>query len=161
MYLPSGHLIKNNAPIEFPDVLDLNELVLGKPVLPVLKPTTMKSDPEVGFMMEDEMSNYMGPLKPVEKERIMESLPEALELVENVFTKRPFRYRLASMILHYGHHDSGHFVALRRVKYKTPNGIREAWFRISDATVERIVDVENDVFYHGSRFCYMLFYQRE
>jgi hypothetical protein len=181
MYLPSGHLVKNNAFIQFPEVLDLNELILGKVSIPsfrqnstvqVPKSVTQTKNTPLHYEM-DEISNYFPPITPELQKKILSELNHdsvpALELVETFETspstvwepQRPFRYQLSALILHYGHHDAGHFIAIRRVKYRTPSGMRDAWFRVSDATVDRILDIENDVFYHGSRFCYMLFYERE
>jgi hypothetical protein len=176
MFLPSGYLVKNNASVQFSEFLDLNDLILGKPSIkasePKETPKTSECPEENNYLewMEDEMSNYLVPLSSIQKQKIVNSLKAEsvplLELVEDTLhdttlnSKRPFLYHLSALILHYGHHDSGHFVAIRKVKYKTPNGIREAWFRVSDATVDRIHDIETDVFLHGSRFCYMLFYER-
>jgi hypothetical protein len=181
MYLPSGHLVKNNAFIQIPEILDLNDLILGKVQIPSFRQNSSSDIPKSykdlqNTPMEyelDEISNYFPPLTAELQKKILTDLHSnavpALELVDTIETlhtafkepKRPFRYQLSALILHYGHHDAGHFIAIRRVKYRTPNGVKEAWFRVSDATVDRILDIENDVFYHGSRFCYMLFYERE
>lgn len=104
VYLGDGTLIKNNEMVLFEDILDINDLVLGK-------------------------------LRTSE---------------------RPFIYKLTSVVLHYGQHDSGHFVTLRRIKHLNSY----IWFRLSDANVERIHDVQQEVFDHGSRYAYMLFYER-
>jgi Ubiquitin carboxyl-terminal hydrolase len=53
-------------------------------------------------------------------------------LKDIIATNKRFQYRLKSVILHYGGHDSGHFVAL-----KSLDGI---WYHISDANVTRVGD---------------------
>ncbi|KAI8601530.1 cysteine proteinase, partial [Dissophora ornata] len=43
-------------------------------------------------------------------------------------------YRLQSIVVHYGGHSYGHFIAYRR----KPESITEDWFRVSDETVESV-----------------------
>lgn len=85
----------------------------------------------------------------------------------------PYLYRLRAVILHYGSHDSGHFVTYRRVTPKStekssksnptrsnPNDDDDDWFRISDDRVESVRDLEGEVYGHGSGYVYMMFYER-
>lgn len=142
MYLPSGHLIKNNAAVNFEDTLDITDMIL----------------PPI-------------PLKALEKDSIKEETPQNVQEFPGIETvkevpriilkpKLRFIYEAAAVILHYGHHEAGHFVTLRKIKHTTENGTKDIWYRISDATIDRVTDVENDVFLHGSQYAYMIFYER-
>lgn len=170
MYLPSGHLVKNNSSVAFAPVLDLNDFVIGKsfvkPILETKIPTTNLEMTTQETECKDD--NETLTKAPLISEFHLQNVPP-LEMTESngpMFTldkpKRPFIYQLKAIVLHYGHHESGHFVALRRCQYTTPKGVaKEIWFRVSDATVDRIVDIETEVYQHGSQFCYMLFYEKE
>ncbi len=59
-------------------------------------------------------------------------------------------YRLRSVIVHYGLHHMGHYVA-----YRVTN---EGWFRISDEDVERTT--KEEVLNEGARGVFMLMYER-
>ena len=67
-----------------------------------------------------------------------------------------FKYRLQSFVLHYGNHDSGHFITYRRHLSETSN----AWVRISDESVEIVHDIQAQIVEHASQFVYMAFYER-
>ncbi|KAI9011219.1 hypothetical protein BC832DRAFT_590463 [Gaertneriomyces semiglobifer] len=66
----------------------------------------------------------------------------------------PYLYRLQSVVLHYGGHDSGHFATYRRIKH----GTVERWYRVSDDRVDLVNWQE--VVAHGSQYAYMLFYEK-
>ncbi|KAJ3213971.1 hypothetical protein HK099_007101 [Clydaea vesicula] len=81
---------------------------------------------------------------------------------EDDFKENKYLYRLQSVVIHYGGHDSGHFVTYRRCSQKKnkedKTGGVDPWFRISDESVlpcnfEEVKDI-------GSQFVYMLFYEK-
>ncbi|KAG1244915.1 hypothetical protein G6F68_015254 [Rhizopus microsporus] len=80
---------------------------------------------------------------------------------------RAIQYRLCAVIVHYGSHDSGHFVTYRRKKLPTGHEVRSPlgdskprpatkFWRCSDEVIEE-VDLE-DVLQSEA---YMLFYERD
>lgn len=73
---------------------------------------------------------------------------------DSCFDAFSYLYQLNAVVLHYGSHDSGHFVAYRRVKQSET---QDAWFYISDRDVQQVD--ESRVFEHGCQFVYMLFYE--
>ncbi|KAI8920831.1 hypothetical protein DFJ77DRAFT_426150 [Powellomyces hirtus] len=79
----------------------------------------------------------------------------------------PYLYRLAAVVIHYGSHESGHFVTYRRMHPTKERQLEEQktggnspWYRLSDASVELVRDFEGDVLGHGGDHAYMLFYDR-
>ncbi|KAG2173065.1 hypothetical protein INT44_007038 [Umbelopsis vinacea] len=81
-------------------------------------------------------------------------------------TTRPVKYRLQAMIVHYGSHDSGHFVTFRRKRLptghqvmrpgETPAPEEPKFWRVSDDSVDEV-----DLATVLSSEAYMLFYERE
>ncbi|KNE62156.1 hypothetical protein AMAG_07401 [Allomyces macrogynus ATCC 38327] len=45
------------------------------------------------------------------------------------------RYLLQAVVVHYGRHDSGHYVAYRRAPATTPGEVSPFWLRVSDESV--------------------------
>lgn len=253
VYLPSGHLVKNNAAVSFPELLDLNEFVLGTPntnhkIFSVPQNVTgyfdkLNSDIEAGLYKEsvdvkgasavnDKLEDIVVGMKSELKNEInskittIEKITSSMEKINSSRKRkgkksingsdaalttekndintegapmgvslnsvlkstsintnpenemkiqasvefplastnikisnfpRPFLYHITAVVLHYGHHESGHFITLRKVRKNN----RDLWFRISDQDVERIRDIEMDVFRHGAMYAYMLFYERQ
>lgn len=171
IYLPeTGHTLKNNASVSFEEVLDLNSFFL-----PNATKSVARSDFAETFLALQKHLDEQRPLSkalgttgsatepPGETGKVPQTIPKTKHS-ESIAPQivvggdgGPFVYQLASAILHYGHHDSGHFVTLRRVVV----GRDVIWFRVSDANVERIADVSNDIFLHGGKYVYMLFYERQ
>ncbi|KAJ1342985.1 hypothetical protein BSLG_000936 [Batrachochytrium salamandrivorans] len=275
VYLPSGHLVKNNSRIVFRDVLDLNDMVgmpsrssgslahtlstLGQAARAGLDAARMEAyeedtdslslstvssdlevsgvkeamddhkavpatfvfnreeglhldshghserlghrsgfklgveDPPASMSMEEttdhgignagssvQWRSSLGRLQPALTDMMEDAIPrhvshvndsmhpqseDGLGQVDASYQSRPFVYRLRAAILHYGSHDSGHFVTYR--KFKMPSCVEddegvatEVWFRISDDRVDLVSDVETEVFGHGSQYAYMLYYER-
>ncbi|KAJ3157456.1 hypothetical protein HDU86_003348 [Geranomyces michiganensis] len=90
----------------------------------------------------------------------------------------PYIYRLQAVVLHYGTHNSGHFVTLRRVhmprspgdplsasspKTFSHSGLSDSdgsvWYSISDSRVDLVRDFEAEVIGHGGQHAYMLLYE--
>ena len=146
VYLPNGRLVKNSAAVTFPDLLDLKDVI------------------ETNAFIDDYATPNFGFFNAVTnlgKQSVANPNGDSMYYFPKVSKSRKasHMYKLKSIILHYGHHESGHFIAIRRVKYKTPDGMREAWFRISDSTVDKITDADTEVFARGSNNVYMLFYE--
>lgn len=166
LYLPSGHSVKNNAPVVFEDELDINSLVLNSFFAATATPSPSALTNSLGISPKSQeelmmqFASLSAELKLAQSKNTTTDVKKlkTSKVTTDISEKKvgPFRYQLTAVILHYGHHESGHFVTLRKVKIQDANH----WFRCSDATIEKIVDVENDVFAHGSRFAYMLFYER-
>jgi ubiquitin C-terminal hydrolase len=98
-------------------------------------------------------------------------------------TSQPYRYlyRLQAVVLHYGSHDSGHFITYRRLSrnpfdpkanvvdskslgqlgsaWQKPKST-DRWFAISDDSVSLVRNVEQEVFEYASQYAYLLFYER-
>jgi hypothetical protein len=173
VFLPSGHVVKNNSPVVFSDILDLNEIILGKfnveSALSNIKNSAVFEQSQnlkdwsaafedIDFVMaEKKLPNPGKSIKKLHPKTISDQAQTGKNEMNLVQTMRPFIYKLSAVVLHYGHHESGHFITLRRVTRPDKN---DMWFRISDADVDRVSDVESEVFRHGSRYCYMLFYER-
>lgn len=180
MMLPTGRVVKNNSPVQYENILDINDIVLGTqkvsiiskigaaftqngimhqsdiqdrqakemPVISMLQPNNQTSIKEL------DLDSPPGIEDVAEISKLEKVTPTAPSAITQHILPTPFIYRLSAVILHYGNHDSGHFVTLRR------DFERDLWFRVSDANVERIVDVEQEVFGHGSRYAYMIFYEK-
>ena len=71
----------------------------------------------------------------------------------------PYIYALKAVVLHYGGHDSGHFVTYRRL-YGVDGAETHKWFRISDDRVDPVHDIEEEIFNYASGSVYMLFYEQ-
>lgn len=120
-----------------------------------------------------------------------ETIPDGPTLeaaVEDSPVLNSLHYRLVSLVLHYGSHDSGHFVTLRRFTHiqsditklrgyehllgpefqeyviehdnTHPSEQEDVWYRISDERVDRVRDVDYDVYIHGAEHVYLLFYEK-
>lgn len=80
----------------------------------------------------------------------------------------PYLYRLHAVVLHYGSHDSGHFVTYRRfsrnpfqpTRSHPQSHTQDRWYSISDDRVSRVSNIQHEVYEYGSSFVYLLFYQR-
>ena len=171
----TGHTLKNNASVSFEEMLDLNSFFSPNATKSVARSdfaetflALQKQLDEQRPRSEKTLDNTTGSSatkQPLEtKGKVPQSIPKTNPPDSTIAPQivvggdgGPFVYQLAAVILHYGHHDSGHFVTLRRVVV----GRDVLWFRVSDANVERIANVSNDVFLHGGKYVYMLFYERQ
>jgi Ubiquitin carboxyl-terminal hydrolase len=75
-------------------------------------------------------------------------------------TTYPYLYQLRAVLLHYGSHNSGHFVAYRKVDILPTSTSKRsyAWYLISDRDVHEVE--EEEVLVHGAAHVYMLFYEK-
>ncbi|KAJ3184998.1 hypothetical protein HDU87_002564 [Geranomyces variabilis] len=130
-------------------------------------------DPRFDIKVEDETAS---PSSSIPRNSHFQHLQRAVD-----FTKAPpypYIYRLGAVVLHYGSHDSGHFVTLRRMhaprmpgdpraatspKTSSHSGVSDAdgsvWYSISDSRVDLVRDFETDVIGHGGQHAYMLLYE--
>jgi ubiquitin carboxyl-terminal hydrolase 1 len=153
MFLPNGAAYKNNIRIMFDEVLDLSSITTH-PVhkVPInTKGTTIirQRDPLYFGRLTSCWNHADNTVKEeVEEQKIVE----------------PLLYELKSVVLHYGSHESGHFVALRRIDVPDEEDegkkIRKRWYRISDDKVTLVNHFHEEVLEHGSYYVYMLFYER-
>jgi hypothetical protein len=155
VYFPeTGHIMKNNASVSFGEILDLNYFFLPQGTKGVSR-NDFKKQYEI-------LASEKKTASSKSNEQVSSTIGD--DFVGNIPNSQPmgpFVYRLAAVILHYGDHDSGHFVTLRKVSMSNVDGVDEDyWFRVSDASVEKITDVKNEVFIHGRRYAYMMFYEK-
>ncbi|TPX35704.1 hypothetical protein SmJEL517_g01864 [Synchytrium microbalum] len=74
-------------------------------------------------------------------------------------SNNPYIYALKAVVLHYGGHDSGHFVTYRRT-HEVDGTETHKWFRISDDRVDLVSDIQDEIFSYASGSVYMLFYEQ-
>ncbi len=164
----TGNILKNNCRIDYPEYLDIQEFSTCTDGL-YFKPREMAEasswknslDIKIEEAMSRNSSNNASNNSLPEK-NMKES--DGLALNDN-FKEYMYLYRLNAVVLHYGSHDSGHFVTYRRFpkKQRTSSGKSskaEKWYAISDDHVRRISDVQGEVFGYAAQFVYLLFYER-
>lgn len=199
MITPMGYVVKNNTRVVFPELLDFNDLMglpretfhavhatanpmvsLGDESPPPLEvstnsPSTIPDNQSTRIKDGVAKNNA----KEIIKDEEAKKLKPVLQAKKVEPVPRPFIYKLKSVVIHYGTHDSGHFVAYRKfkqppirlqvknIKDKNSNTktyrdlpAEDMWFRISDSSVERVQSFQEDVLDHAGQFAYMLFYER-
>ncbi|KAI8593054.1 hypothetical protein BDZ88DRAFT_493529 [Geranomyces variabilis] len=167
------------APVAPPDlpseiVVEDESLAHNRPEPPAPAQSVVRSatpDPRFNIKVEDETASSSIP-----RQSHFQHIQRAVD-----FTKAPpypYIYRLAAVVLHYGSHDSGHFVTLRRMhaprlpgdppaasspKTSSHSGVSDAdgsvWYSISDSRVDLVRDFETEVIGHGGQHAYMLLYE--
>ena len=96
----------------------------------------------------------------ISNNQVQEDEPPSLSLVDSpklqdishVLSRKSYRlhYTLSSAILHFGSHDSGHFITIKKVG--------DMWYRISDESVEKF---NPSLLQNMASHVYMLFYESE
>ncbi|KAI8580450.1 hypothetical protein K450DRAFT_237075 [Umbelopsis ramanniana AG] len=191
VYHPSGHVQKNHCRVRFSEEIDLAPFTTNG-FLNTADPQSSLSTPQpssASTSHDDSQNNgnsyvssrrnfvYLRNMalghrslaggdglnvalgkKPVDTFRPSFSIP--------IPTTRPVKYRLQAMIVHYGSHDSGHFVTFRRKRLptghqvmrpgETPPPEEPKFWRVSDDSVDEV-----DLATVLSSEAYMLFYERE
>ncbi|KAJ3148715.1 hypothetical protein HDU89_004565 [Geranomyces variabilis] len=167
------------APVAPPDlpseiVVEDESFAHNRPKPPAPAQSLVRSatpDPRFDIKVEDETASSSIP-----RQSHFQHIQRAVD-----FTKAPpypYIYRLAAVVLHYGSHDSGHFVTLRRMhaprlpgdppaasspKTSSHSGVSDAdgsvWYSISDSRVDLVRDFETEVIGHGGQHAYMLLYE--
>jgi hypothetical protein len=164
----TGNVFKNNCRIDFPEYLDIREFSTCTDGL-YFKPREMAEasswKSSLDIKIEEAMSrcsSHDASNNSLPEQNMKES--DGIKL-DDTFKEYMYLYRLNAVVLHYGSHDSGHFVTYRRFprKHRTSKGKSlkaEKWYAISDDHVRRITDVQGEVFGYASQFVYLLFYER-
>jgi Ubiquitin carboxyl-terminal hydrolase len=191
VYHPSGHVQKNHCRVRFSEEIDLAPFTTNG-FLNTADPQSSLSTPQpssASTSNDDSQNNgnsyvssrrnfvYLRNMalghrslaggdglnvalgkKPMDTFRPSFSVP--------IPTTRPVKYRLQAMIVHYGSHDSGHFVTFRRKRLptghqvmrpgETPAPEEPKFWRVSDDSVDEV-----DLATVLSSEAYMLFYERE
>ncbi|CAM0135834.1 ubiquitin-specific protease ubp1 [Umbelopsis sp. WA50703] len=188
VYHPSGHIQKNHCRVKFTEEIDLAPFTTNG-FLNTVDPQSSLSTPQPSSSNNDNHQNgnnlgssrrnfvYLRNMalghrglvggtgldvalgkKPSDTLRPSFSVPIA--------ATRPVKYRLQAMIVHYGNHDSGHFVTFRRKKLPTGHRVMRPeetiepeetkFWRVSDDSVDEV-----DLHTVLSSEAYMLFYERE
>ncbi len=77
--------------------------------------------------------------------------PEETKTKTNPRHGKQGMYRMVSVVVHYGTHESGHFVTYRRIR-------SGQWVCVSDESVQLVT--QKDVVEMASRYAYLVFYER-
>ncbi|KAI8915542.1 hypothetical protein EDD86DRAFT_196296, partial [Gorgonomyces haynaldii] len=140
IFLPNGYSAKNHCAVEFPQTLNLTRL-FSKPM-----PTPWKQTPPETNVVPSVEQNINEPpplesVSPVSEE-------QTLEMLLNEYRNPNLIYQLTAAVLHFGSHDSGHFITIKR--------IGNTWYNISDENVRKTSVFALD---NAGAQVYMLFYE--
>ncbi|KAI8374368.1 uncharacterized protein BYT42DRAFT_576118 [Radiomyces spectabilis] len=186
IYHPSGYVQKNTCNIRFPEYLDIAPYTTNGFLNTNDPKAAMNSPPPSNIIPQTRTSRtslvYLRNMagghrfvhgrdglnvalmnKEEDHQPIQNALPSLITQVS-----RPVMYRLNAVIVHYGSHESGHFVTYRRKKLPTGHEVRDPldnglkkkerskFWRCSDEIIDE-VDIEDVL----KSEAYMLFYERE
>ncbi|KAK4514144.1 uncharacterized protein ATC70_006154 [Mucor velutinosus] len=189
IYHPSGMIQKNYCQVEFSEYLDLAPYTTNG-YLNTAEPTASLSSPSPtpvlphtrtsrtslvylrnmanGYRFTHHQQDGLG-VALLNNNNNKEDRPiqNALPSLSVVPVSRAIQYKLCAVIVHYGNHNSGHFVTYRRKKLPTGHEVRSPlseskprpptkFWRCSDEVIEE-VDLETVL----KSEAYMLFYERE
>ena len=147
IFLPSGHVVKNNARVIFNQTLDLNNL--------------LKTNSHFYQSLHDSKSFVKTESKHKKSSKSNRKNNLKSSKVEKSVAVSSNLYKLKAIILHYGSHDSGHFITIRKATGTIDGVYKEMWFRISDSHVDHIPDDKVDeAFEQASQNAYMFFYEK-
>ena len=165
----TGNVYKNNCRVHFPEYLDIREFCTCTDGF-YFKPMQMAEasnwkeslDKKGEEVVEIDLTSSNSASNSGQDAQVSEG-PE--KIAKNPLTDYIYLYKLNAVVLHYGSHDSGHFVTYRRFpkKYsssKKKTSRSDRWYAISDDHVRRIWDVQGEVFGCATQFVYLLFYER-
>ncbi|KAG1380394.1 hypothetical protein G6F60_001742 [Rhizopus arrhizus] len=184
VYHPSGNIQKNHCRVHFSEYLDLAPFTTNGYLNTSDPGTSLSSPPATPILHRTSRASLVYLRNMANGHRFTHSQKDGLSiaLMSNKETDRPIQnalpsyivpvnraiqYRLCAVIVHYGSHDSGHFVTYRRKKLPTGHEVRSPlgdskprpatkFWRCSDEVIEE-VDLE-DVLQSEA---YMLFYERD
>lgn len=187
VYHPSGIVQKNHCNVKFPEYLDLAPYTTNgflntsdpTAALSSPRPTSSTSQPTrtsktslvylrnmaAGHRFvhgRDGLSVALASKDDEDQRLIHNALPSL-----SIPTTRSIPYRLNAVIVHYGGHESGHFITYRRKKLPTGHDVRRPYsedgaeppskfWRCSDEVIEE-VDIDTVL----ASEAYMLFYERD
>lgn len=187
IYHPSGMIQKNHCQVEFSEYLDLapyttngylnttepTASLSSPPPTPVLPHTRTSRTSLVylrnmanGHRFTHHQQDGLG-VALLNSNKEDRPIQNALPSLSVVPVSRAIQYKLCAVIVHYGNHNSGHFVTYRRKKLPTGHEVRSPlseskprpptkFWRCSDEVIEE-VDLETVL----KSEAYMLFYERE
>ncbi|GAN02916.1 cysteine proteinase [Mucor ambiguus] len=187
IYHPSGMIQKNHCQVEFSEFLDLapyttngylnttepTASLSSPPPTPVLPHTRTSRTSLVylrnmanGHRFTHHQQDGLG-VALLNSNKEDRPIQNALPSLSVVPVSRAIQYKLCAVIVHYGNHNSGHFVTYRRKKLPTGHEVRSPlselkprpptkFWRCSDEVIEE-VDLETVL----KSEAYMLFYERE
>ncbi|CEP07434.1 hypothetical protein [Parasitella parasitica] len=187
IYHTSGMIQKNHCQVEFSEYLDLapyttngylntaepTASLSSPPPTPVLPHTRTSRTSLVylrnmanGHRFSHHQQDGLGValLNNNKEDRPIQSALPSLSVVP---VSRAIQYKLCAVIVHYGNHNSGHFITYRRKKLPTGHEVRSPlneskprpptkFWRCSDEVIE---EVDLDTVLQSE--AYMLFYERE
>ncbi|KAG2219382.1 hypothetical protein INT45_006090 [Circinella minor] len=186
VYHPSGIIQKNHCNVRFPEYLDLAPyttngfLNTSDPAASLSTPPPSQTSLSQSRISRTSLVYLRNMAAGHRFVHGRDGLNVALvnkddDLVHNALpsmttpTVRTIPYRLTAVIVHYGNHDSGHFITYRRKKLPTGQDVRRApgqedpapkkpttFWRCSDELIEE-VDLDTVL----SSEAYMLFYERD
>lgn len=191
IYHPSGLIEKNNCQVVFSEYLDLAPYTTNG-YLNTSEPTASLSSPPPTPILPHSAtrtsrtslvylrnmtnghrfthhSNNEGLSVALMGSKEDRTVQNALPSLSAVPVNRSIQYRLCAVIVHYGNHDSGHFITYRRKKLPTGHEVRSPlnegqrapkpatkFWRCSDEVIE---EVDLDTVLKSE--AYMLFYERD
>lgn len=188
IYHPSGIVQKNHCQIEFSEYLDLaayttngylntadpTASLSSPPPTPVLPHTRTSRTSLVylrnmtnGHRFTHQHSGGDGLNVALMSNKEDRTIQNALPSLSVAPVSRAILYRLCAVIVHFGNHNSGHFVTYRRKKLPTGHEVRSPlndlkpkpptkFWRCSDEVIE---EVDLDTVLKSE--AYMLFYERD
>lgn len=147
VFLYSGSVVKNNCVVELSEFLDLTGVTVCG---------SGQGEEECYFGRElGEAHGWTGSLSVSQDDKKVapitapDDAPEEKETRTN--TKARGMYVMVAVVVHYGTHESGHFVTYRRIR-------SGQWVCVSDESVQ--VVTQKNVFEMASRYAYLVFYER-
>ncbi|KAG1464253.1 hypothetical protein G6F46_002794 [Rhizopus delemar] len=186
VYHPSGMVQKNHCQVQFSEYLDLAQFTTNgylntsdpgaslssPPTTPIL-PQTRTSRASLVYLRNMAHGHRFSHSQKDGLNIALMTNKEADRPIQNALpsyivpVNRAIQYRLCAVIVHYGNHDSGHFVTYRRKKLPTGHEVRSPlgdntprpatkFWRCSDDVIE---EVDLDAVLQSE--AYMLFYERE
>lgn len=193
IYHPSGIIQKNHCKVKFPEYLDLapyttngylnthepTASLSSPPPTPILPHNAVRTSRTSLVYLRNMTSGHRFIHQSCERgdglgvallnanHKEDRPVQNALPSLSIVPVSRSIQYKLCAVIVHYGNHDSGHFITYRRKKLPTGHEVRSPlndakpkpptkFWRCSDEVIEE-VDLETVL----QSEAYMLFYERE
>lgn len=134
---PSGHIVRNPCRITFPQVLDVSPYCAGE---------LANSARDRSYFSRYRSFSWKEPEKAANPSSNPVPTPKEL-------------YRLNACVMHYGAHDSGHFVCYRRL-YQSSTSKESRWIRCSDESLRLVENPSAEIFKNGQSDIYMLYYSK-
>ncbi|ORY93769.1 hypothetical protein BCR43DRAFT_444030 [Syncephalastrum racemosum] len=189
VYHPSGFVQKNHCQVRFPEYLDIASYTTNgylnttDPSASMSTPATSNTVPQSRMSRTSlvYLRNMAAGHRFVHGQRdglnvaLKEESGQSDHPVQNALpswtlpVNRAVPYRLSAVVVHYGSHESGHFITFRRKKFPTGHDVRRPFsdeadypeppskfWQCSDDSIEE-VDIDTVL----ASEAYMLFYERD